>query len=88
MEFREDVPNWRREGNCIVRSLRFADFAEAMRFVNNVAEAAEEADHHPDIVIRWNQVHLSLTTHSKGGLTAADFALAGKIERLLGPPLL
>jgi 4a-hydroxytetrahydrobiopterin dehydratase len=82
-DFFEDVANWRREGSSIVRSLKFADFAEAMRFVNKVAEQAEEVNHHPDIAVRWNQVELSLTTHSKGGLTAADFSLARKIEKML-----
>jgi len=74
---------WRREGVEIVRDLEFADFSEAMRFVNRVAEAAEAADHHPDILVHgWNRVRLSLTNHAQGGLTEADFALAGRIDAL------
>ncbi len=74
---------WRREGDEIVREWRFADFAEAMAFVNRVAEAAEEANHHPDILVHgWNKVRLSLTNHSAGGLTDADFEMASRIDPL------
>ena len=76
---------WRREGDTIVREWKVADFAEAMRFVNRVAEAAEEANHHPDILVHgWNQVRLTLTNHSEGGLTQADFDLAGRVDGLAG----
>ena len=54
-----------------------------MEFVNEVAALAEEANHHPDIDIRWNKVTLVLTTHSEGGLTQNDFDLAKKIDALL-----
>src|SRR5215203_5907586 len=74
---------WRREGDEIVRDLKLADFAEAMAFVNRVAEAAEAANHHPDILVHgWNRVRLSLTNHAQGGLTEADFALAAEIDGL------
>ena len=74
---------WRREGNEIVRDFEFKDFAEAMAFVNRVAEAAEETNHHPDIFVHgWNKVRLSLTNHSAGGLTDADFEMAGRIDTL------
>lgn len=58
------------------------DFVHAMGFVNSVALLAEKANHHPDIDIRWNKVMLTLSTHSEGGLTAKDFALAKEIEQL------
>jgi 4a-hydroxytetrahydrobiopterin dehydratase len=76
---------WRRgDEQSIVRELKFADFASAVAFVNRVAELAEQANHHPDILIHgWNKVRLTLSTHSAGGLTNADFALAGRIETLL-----
>jgi len=78
----EDSP-WAREGDEIVREWRFEDFAEAMAFVNRVAEAAETANHHPDILVHgWNKVRLSLTNHSAGGLTDADFEMAGRIDGL------
>jgi 4a-hydroxytetrahydrobiopterin dehydratase len=74
---------WRREGDEIVRDFKFADFAEAMAFVNRVAEAAEEANHHPDILVHgWNKVRLSVTNHSEGGLTDADFKLASTVDGL------
>ena len=74
---------WRREGDEIVRDWRFEDFAAAMGFANRVADAAEEANHHPDILVHgWNKVRLSLTNHSAGGLTDADFEMAGRIDRL------
>jgi 4a-hydroxytetrahydrobiopterin dehydratase len=74
---------WRREGEAIVRDLELADFAAAIAFVNRVAEKAERANHHPDILVHgWNRVRLELSTHSQGGLTAADFALAGEIDEL------
>jgi 4a-hydroxytetrahydrobiopterin dehydratase len=74
---------WQRESDEIVRERKFEDFAAAMAFVNRVAQAAEEANHHPDIVVHgWNKVRLSLTNHSAGGLTDADFEMAARIDRL------
>jgi 4a-hydroxytetrahydrobiopterin dehydratase len=80
----EDVPDWRAgEERTIVRDLQFASFADAMSFVNRVAQAAEGANHHPDIFLHgWNKVRLTLSTHSQGGLTDADFQLAAQIDRL------
>jgi 4a-hydroxytetrahydrobiopterin dehydratase len=78
-----DVQDWRREDDRIVRDLGFDDFAAAMVFVNEVAGAAEAANHHPDILIHgWNKVRLEVTNHSAGGLTDADFVLAGTIDRI------
>jgi 4a-hydroxytetrahydrobiopterin dehydratase len=74
---------WRQEGESLVRDLEFKDFAEAMAFVNRVAEAAEEANHHPDILVHgWNHVRLTLTTHSAGKLTDNDRAMAERIDGL------
>jgi 4a-hydroxytetrahydrobiopterin dehydratase len=74
---------WRREGDTIVRDFKFDDFAGAISFVNEVAEAAEEANHHPDILLHgWNEVRLSVTNHSAGGLTEADFQLARAVDGL------
>ena len=72
---------WRQEGESLVREYEFKDFAEAMAFVNRVADAAEEANHHPDILLHgWNKVRLSLMTHSEGGLTENDFAMAARFD--------
>jgi len=66
-----------------VREYKLADFATAIVFVNRVAELAEVANHHPDILLHgWNRVRLELSTHSEGGLTDADFALARQIDLL------
>lgn len=74
------TPGWTPRGTAIERTWRFADFRAAMSFVNGVAALAERAGHHPDIAIHWNVVTLSLWTHSAGGLTARDFALAREID--------
>jgi len=70
------LPRWRRQNQIISRSYEFKDFPAAMKFVNSVASLAEQAQHHPDIDVRWNQVTLAFTTHDAGGLTEKDFALA------------
>jgi 4a-hydroxytetrahydrobiopterin dehydratase len=75
---------WRREGDEIVREWQLENFAQAMEFVNRVADAAEEANHHPDILVYgWNKVRLSLTNHSAGGLTPADFTMAARFDGLV-----
>jgi 4a-hydroxytetrahydrobiopterin dehydratase len=77
------ISSWERDGDEIVHNWKFADFAEAVAFVNRVAEAAEEANHHPDILVHgYNQVRLSLTNHAAGGLTEADFDMAKRFDRL------
>lgn len=74
---------WQRVGDAIVLERRFKDFAEAMAFANRVAEAAESANHHPDILVHgFNQVRLTLYTHTVDGLTAADFAMARAIDEI------
>ena len=66
----------------IVRDYQFADFAAALKFVNKVAVLAEEANHHPDIHIIYNQVHLTFWTHSAKAVTDKDFSLAEKIDKM------
>jgi 4a-hydroxytetrahydrobiopterin dehydratase len=78
----DTTSQWQRNGEIISRTFQFKDFAVAMEFVNAVALAAEEAQHHPDIDIRWNKVTLALTTHDAGGLTEKDFALARHCDAL------
>ena len=74
--------NWSREGDVLVTTVKLHDFAAALQFVNAVGAAAEAANHHPDIDIRWNTVRLALTTHDSGGVTLLDLALAGAIDRM------
>lgn len=81
-DFLSDHPAWDQEGSSISRTFEFENFNESMGFVTRVAIAAEKANHHPDIDIRWNKVTLTLSTHDEGGLTAKDFDLAGKIDEM------
>lgn len=79
----ESLDGWLPVKDSIEKTFQFADFAEAMAFVNEVAGLAEEANHHPDIAITWNKVRLTLSTHSEGGVTRKDIELAGSIEDLV-----
>jgi 4a-hydroxytetrahydrobiopterin dehydratase len=80
----QTLPAWNKSGGLIRRQFEFADFKQAMAFVNQVAEAAERANHHPDIVINYNKVTMSLTSHDSGGVTHRDIRLAGEINRIFG----
>ncbi len=75
------APEWSESGGKIQRTYQFADFLDAMRFVNAVADAAEQMQHHPDILVRWNKVTLTVMTHDAGGITEKDFALAARADR-------
>jgi 4a-hydroxytetrahydrobiopterin dehydratase len=71
----------RLEDDVIVRDLQFADFKEAIAFVNRIADIAEEANHHPDLLAHgWNKVRVTLSTHSERGITQNDRDLAGRID--------
>jgi 4a-hydroxytetrahydrobiopterin dehydratase len=75
------VPEWALVGEAIQRTYQFRDFLTAMRFVDTVAQAAEAAQHHPDILIRYNRVTLTLATHDAGGITEKDFDLARQVDQ-------
>ena len=72
--------DWKRRHQEIYRQYTFSGFIAAMAFVNHVADLAEKMDHHPDILIQYKKVTLTLSTHSAGGLTDLDFTLAGEID--------
>jgi 4a-hydroxytetrahydrobiopterin dehydratase len=76
------IPNWEQDGDSISRTVRLGTFLEAIDLVNRVAEAAEAADHHPDILINWRRVTFTLTTKASKGLTAKDVAMAAEVDRL------
>lgn len=76
---------WERQDSELVTTVKLHGFQGALDFVNAVGAAAEAANHHPDINIRWDTVRLALTTHSAGGLTVLDLALAAAIDRLRPP---
>jgi 4a-hydroxytetrahydrobiopterin dehydratase len=78
----QNLPGWSVRDNAIERNYKFADFVAAMVFVNRVAERAEQAQHHPDIDIRYNQVKIALSTHDAGGITQKDADMAAKIAAI------
>jgi 4a-hydroxytetrahydrobiopterin dehydratase len=78
------LDGWERVGNALRRSMKFPAFLAGIEAVRRVAEAAEAADHHPDIDIRWRTVTFTLSTHSEGGITQKDLALAQQIDEIVG----
>jgi 4a-hydroxytetrahydrobiopterin dehydratase len=80
----QKLPGWTRQGKAIERVFQFGNFVEAMEFVNRIAFAAEAANHHPDIVINYNKVTLTLVSHDSGGVTQRDVRMAGKINEVAG----
>jgi 4a-hydroxytetrahydrobiopterin dehydratase len=77
-----ELPGWRREGEALVRTFDRGDFVGSVKFVESIVEPAEAMGHHPDLAISWSEVEVTISTHSEGGLTAADFELATKIDAL------
>ena len=77
-----ELPEWRREGDEIRRTITAPDFPSAIRIVDEIAVEAERLNHHPDIDIRWRTLHLALTTHDQGGHTELDFTLAARIDTI------
>jgi 4a-hydroxytetrahydrobiopterin dehydratase len=75
-------PGWSRAGAAIERTFECGDFVGAVKFVDSLVGPAEAMGHHPDLEISWDKVKVSLSTHSAGGLTAADFELAAQIDAL------
>ena len=77
-----DLEGWALEGDAIAKAFDRGDFVGSVRFVDSLVEPAEEMNHHPDVAISWSEVRVSITNHAAGGLTAADFELAAKIDAL------
>jgi 4a-hydroxytetrahydrobiopterin dehydratase len=77
-----DLPGWERDGEAISKVFGRGDFVGSVGFVEAIVGPAEEMGHHPDLEISWDKVTVRISTHSEGGLTAADFELAGRIDRL------
>jgi 4a-hydroxytetrahydrobiopterin dehydratase len=75
---------WQRQGKAIQRIFEFPDFKAAMQFVNKIADAAEHANHHPDIDIRYNKVTMALISHDSGGVTQRDVKMAKRINEIAG----
>jgi 4a-hydroxytetrahydrobiopterin dehydratase len=77
-----ELPGWERAGDAIAKRFERGDFVGSVRFVSSLVEPAEAMNHHPDLEISWDTVTVKLSSHSEGGLTAADFELAAKIDAL------
>ena len=78
----QQLPGWKHNGRAIERIFQFDNFVRAMEFVNQIAEAAEAVNHHPDILINYNKVTLTLVSHDSGGVTQRDIKMAGRINEL------
>ena len=76
----KSLPGWERHDNSIQKLFRFKEFMDGIKFVNRVAQKADAADHHPDILINYTRVTMTCATHSEGGITDKDFKLAHEIE--------
>ena len=79
-----NLPGWSRRGDVITKTFQFRDFLTGISFVSAVAKAADAADHHPDIDIRYTKVICTLSTHSAGGITQMDLDMAREIEKAFG----
>lgn len=77
------LPGWKRNGKVIERVFQFGNFVRAIEFVNQIAEAAEAVNHHPDIIINYNKVTLALVSHDSGGVTQRDLKMASRINELV-----
>jgi 4a-hydroxytetrahydrobiopterin dehydratase len=78
----DELDGWDLEGEAIVKQFKRGDFSGAVALVRAIEPVANESDHHPDLAISWETVTVMITTHSAGGLTAADFELAARIDAL------
>jgi 4a-hydroxytetrahydrobiopterin dehydratase len=78
------LPGWMRKGESLAKTFQRPDFVDAMKVVNQVAEAAERRNHHPDIDIRYNKLTFTLSSHDAGGITQRDLDLGGEIEKIAG----
>ena len=79
-----DLDGWSRDGDAITKTFENGDFVGSVEFIRKLVEPAEGMNHHPDLELSWDKVTVSLTNHAEGGLTEADFELAGKIDALRG----
>ena len=77
-----ELSGWGRSGDAITKTFDRGDFVGSVKFVESLVEPAEAMNHHPDLEISWSEVKVTISTHSEGGLTAADFELAAKIDAL------
>jgi 4a-hydroxytetrahydrobiopterin dehydratase len=74
------LAGWERKGETIAKQYTFKEFMDGIRFINRIAEIAEQMDHHPDIAVNYRRITFTLSTHDQGGITEKDFKLADAIE--------
>lgn len=79
----ESLPEWTQTGDAFQRTLNFPDFVSSIAFVNRVADLAEQIQHHPDILVRYSKVTLTISTHDAGGITEKDVGFAEAVDRLM-----
>ena len=79
----QDLPNWSGDADGLRRTVELPSFRDAVAAINSIADVAEEMDHHPDIDLRWRTLHLSVVSHSAGGVTDNDVQLARRIDAML-----
>ncbi|MDQ3490979.1 MAG: 4a-hydroxytetrahydrobiopterin dehydratase [Acidobacteriota bacterium] len=77
-----EVTGWESQDDHLKKKFTFSDFAESLAFINKIGDISEASDHHPDITFGWGYAEIAITTHDKGGITAKDFELAGKIDSI------
>ena len=80
--FQKAHPRWICSSEALHRTLRFSTYMDGIAFVQKVAELADKADHHPDLIVKWHEVEVDLTSHDVGGITRRDTQLAARIEEL------
>jgi 4a-hydroxytetrahydrobiopterin dehydratase len=73
-------PGWSRKSNALLKEFKFSSFRDSIVFVNRIATLADDSDHHPDILVKYNRVHITLSTHSAGGITEKDLKLAEQLD--------
>ena len=83
-KYLKEIPGWKLAGNSIVKEFKFRSYLRGLEFAYSLGKTAEEQNHHPDILIRWRRVRVTLTTHDVKGLSENDFIMAAKAEKLLG----
>ncbi len=81
-ELLKEIPSWTLKDGHLYKKFKFKDFLEAMKFINSIADIAEQEGHHPDFSVHYNKVDVELWTHAINGLSENDFIVAAKIERL------
>lgn len=80
---RDLAPDWSGSVEGLRRTVRFADFPTAVRFIDEIAAVSEERDHHPDLALSYDTVEITLATHSAGGVTRRDVELAAEVDRVV-----